>query len=127
MFTVRESDIVDNAAVITRRMINEFKCADGWIGIVRYAYFERLLNRAINSGNNISLHGTVFYGVPTPSVTTKAFQGIPHNLVIKTPKYAYQRECRIIGSQPDNGNQRLQMEPIVGQPVRKYAKSSSKQ
>lgn len=100
MFTVRESDIVDNTVVITRRMIDEFRCADGWIGIVRYVRFERLLNRAIDSGNDISLHDTVFYGAPTPSVTTKAFQGIPHNLVIKTPKYAYQREYRIIGSQP---------------------------
>lgn len=33
-------------------------------------------------------------------MTVEAFQGIPHNLVIKTPKYAYQREYRIIGSQP---------------------------
>lgn len=29
MFTVRESDIVDNSVVITRRMIDEFRCADG--------------------------------------------------------------------------------------------------
>ena len=35
-FTVRESDIVDNAVVIIRRMNDEFRCADGWIGIVRY-------------------------------------------------------------------------------------------
>lgn len=100
MFTVRESDIVNNTVAITGRMIDEFRCADGWIGIVQYDRFERLLNRAIDSGNDISLHDTVIYGAPTPSVTTKAFQGIPRNLVIKTPKYAYQREYRIIGSQP---------------------------
>ena len=100
MFTVRESDIVDNTVVISRRMIDEFRCADGWIGIVRYAYFEQLLNRAIDTGNDISLHDTVFYGALTPSVTTKAFQGIPRNLITKTPKYAYQREYRIIGSHP---------------------------
>lgn len=29
----------------------------------------------------------------------EAYQGIPLNLVIKTPKYAYRREYRIIGSQ----------------------------
>ena len=28
MFTVRESDIVNNTVVITRRMIDEFRCAD---------------------------------------------------------------------------------------------------
>lgn len=29
MYTVRESDIVDNAVVITKRMVEEFKCSDG--------------------------------------------------------------------------------------------------
>lgn len=100
MYTVRESDIVDNAVVITKRMVEEFRCSDGWIGIVQYDRFEQLLNLKFDSGNDISLHSPVFYGAPTPSVTTKAFQGVPHNLVIKTPKYAYQREYRIIGSQP---------------------------
>ena len=100
MFTLWESDIVDNTVVITRRMIDEFRCAEGWIGIVRYSCFERLLNRKIDSGNGISLHSPVFYGAPAPSVTDEAFQGTPYNLVIKAPKYAYQREYRIIGSQP---------------------------
>lgn len=86
MFTVRESDIVDNTVVITRRMIDEFRCAEGWIGIVRYGCFERLLNRKIDSGNGISLHSPVFYGAPAPSVTDEAFQGVPYNLVIKAPK-----------------------------------------
>ena len=100
MFTLWESDIVDNTVVITRRMIDEFRCAEGWIGIVRYGCFERLLNRKIDSGNGISLHSPVFYGAPAPSVTDEAFQGTPYNLVIKAPKYAHQREYRIIGSQP---------------------------
>ena len=29
MFTVWESDIVDNAVVITKRMVEEFRCSDG--------------------------------------------------------------------------------------------------
>lgn len=33
-------------------------------------------------------------------MTDEAFQGTPYSLAIKTPKYAYQREYRIIGSQP---------------------------
>lgn len=33
-------------------------------------------------------------------MTDEAFQDTPYNLVIKAPKYAYQREYRIIGSQP---------------------------
>lgn len=44
-------------------------------------------------------------------MTDEAYRGIPLNLVIKTPKYAYQREYRMIGSQqvewhlkPDENN-----------------------
>ena len=35
MFTVQESDIVVSTVVITERLIEEFRCTDGWIGIVR--------------------------------------------------------------------------------------------
>lgn len=100
MFTVRKSDIVDNAVVISKRMIEEFRRADGWIGIVRNDRFRRLLKRKIDSGNGISLHAPVFYGAPAPCLTGEVLRGIPHNLVIKTPKYAYQKEYRIIGSRP---------------------------
>lgn len=55
MFTVREIDILNSTAVIARRMVKEFRCTDGWIGIARYDRFERLLNRKIDSGNGISL------------------------------------------------------------------------
>lgn len=67
---------------------------------MQYDRFEQLLSLKFDSGNGIPLHSPVFYGAPAPSVTGEAFQGIPHNLVIKTPKYAKQREYRIIGSQP---------------------------
>lgn len=43
--------------VIARRIIDEFRCADGWIGIVRNGRFEWLLNRKCNSENDISPHG----------------------------------------------------------------------
>lgn len=100
MFTVQESDIVNNAVVITKRMIEEFRCHDGWIGIVRYDGFEQLLNRKTGSGNDISFHRSVFYGAPTPSLTGEMLQGVPWNIIIKMPKYAYQREYRIVGTQP---------------------------
>lgn len=45
-------------------------------------------------------HGPISYGVPGPKLIREIFEGIPHNLVIKTPKYAYQQEYRIIGSRP---------------------------
>ena len=48
-----ESGTVNSAALITRRLIEEFRCVDGWIGIVRYTCFEQPLDRNGNSGDNI--------------------------------------------------------------------------
>ena len=100
MFTVRENGIVNSTVVITGRTIGKFRCADGWIDIVRYDRLEQLFNLKFDSGNGISLHRPVFYGTLAPSVADEAFQGIPLNLLIRTTKYAYQREYRIIGSRP---------------------------
>lgn len=48
-----KSGTVNNAVLITRRLIEEFRCADGWIDIVRYTCFERPLDRKGNSGDDI--------------------------------------------------------------------------
>lgn len=45
-------------------------------------------------------HGPFSHGAPKACFTAETLQGTPYNLFIKTPKYAYQREYRIIGSQP---------------------------
>lgn len=100
MYTVRENDIVDNAVKFPIRMIQEFGCADGWIGIVRYDSFARLADRHTTDDGSIYAHGPISYGVPGPKLIREIFEDIPHNLVIKTPKYAYQKEYRIIGSRP---------------------------
>lgn len=100
MYTVRENDIVDGSVQIPKRMIREFGCADGRIGIVQYDSFARLADRHIADDGSIYAHGPISYGVPGPKLIREIFEGIPHNLVIKTPKYAYQQEYRIIGSRP---------------------------
>lgn len=100
MYTVSENDIVDNTVKIPIRMIQEFGCADGWIGIVQYDSFARLADRHTADDGSIYAHGPISYGVPGPKLIREIFEGIPHNLVIKTPKYAYQKEYRIVGSRP---------------------------
>ena len=102
MYTVRESDIVGNTVKIPIRMIQEFGCEDGWIGIVQYDSFKCLANRHVVDGGNIYAHGPISYGVPGPKLIREIFEGIPHNLVIKTPKYAHQQEYRIIGHNRSN-------------------------
>lgn len=99
MYTVRENDTVNNCVHIPMRMIREFGCTDGWIGIVRYDSFARLANSHIADGGSIYAHGAISYGVPGPKLIDEIFQGTTCNLLIKTPRYAYQREYRIIGAQ----------------------------
>lgn len=100
MHTVRVHDIVDNTVKIPMRMIREFGCADGWIGIMQYDSFARLPDRHAADNGSIYAHGPISYGIPGPKLIREIFEGTPHNLVIKTPKYAYQKEYRIIGSRP---------------------------
>ena len=102
MYAVRENDIVDNTVKIPIRMIQEFGCADGWIGIVQYDSFARLADRHVADGGSIYAHGPISYGVPGPKLIHEIFEGIRHNLVIKTLKYAYQKEYRIIGCDRSN-------------------------
>lgn len=42
MHTVRENNIADNTVKISMRIIQEFRCADGRIGIVQYGRFSLL-------------------------------------------------------------------------------------
>ena len=67
---------------------------------MQYASFARLADRHIAEDGSIYAHGPISYGVPGPKLIREIFEGIPHNLVIKTPKFAYQKEYRIIGSRP---------------------------
>ena len=64
MYTVREKDIVDNAVKIPMRMIQEFGCAGGRIGIVQYDSFARLADGYIADDGNNYAHGPVSYGAP---------------------------------------------------------------
>lgn len=67
MYTVRENDIVSSSVQIPMRMIREFGCADGWIGIVRYDSFARLANSHIADSGSIYVHSAISYGVPDQS------------------------------------------------------------
>ena len=85
MYTVRENDIVDNTVKIPIRMIQEFGCADWWIGIVQYDSFARIADRHTADDGSIYAHGPIPYSVPRPKLIREIFEGIPRNLVIKTP------------------------------------------
>ncbi len=100
MYAVRESEVVDGTVAIPRRMIGEFGCANGWVGVVRHDRFTRLVDSCVENDKGIFAHGLISYGTPGIKLTREILQGIPHNLFIKTPEYAYQREYRVLGANP---------------------------
>lgn len=53
MCTVRENNIADNTVKIPMCIIQEFGCADGWIGIVQYGRFALLADGHIAEGEDI--------------------------------------------------------------------------
>ena len=64
MYTVRESETFNNCVQSPMRMIREFGCADGWIGIVRYESFARLIDSHTTCGEEVYAHGAISYGIP---------------------------------------------------------------
>ncbi len=73
MHTVREKDIIDNTVKIPIRMIQEFGCADGRIGIVQRDSFARLADRHTADDGSVYAHGPVSHGVPRAKTDPRDF------------------------------------------------------
>lgn len=97
MYTVRENDIVNNTVKIPKRMIQEFGCEDGWIGIVQYASFARLADRHIAEGGSIYAHGPISYGVPGPKLIREIFGASRTILLSKRPSMHIRRSIESSG------------------------------
>jgi len=91
--------LINYANITSQRSTAPLVCLYGY-ACLQYGRFARLADRHIAEDGNIYAHGPISYGVPGPKLIREILEGIPHNLVIKTPKYAYQQEYRIIGSRP---------------------------
>lgn len=102
MYAVRVNDIVDNTVKIPMRMIQEFGCTDGWIGIVQYDSFARLADRHTADDGSIYAHGPISYSVPWPKLIREIFEGSPHNLVIKRPSTHIRRSIESSGRDRSN-------------------------
>ena len=91
--------LINYANITSQRSTAPLVCLYGY-AYLQYDSFARLADRHTTDDGSIYAHGPISYGVPGPKLIREIFEGIPHNLVIKTPKYAYQKEYRIIGSRP---------------------------
>ena len=91
--------LINYANITSQRSTAPLVCLYGY-ACLQYDSFASLADRHIADDGSIYAHGPISYGVPGPKLIREIFEGIPHNLVIKTPKYAYQQEYRIIGLRP---------------------------
>lgn len=91
--------LINYANITSQRSTAPLVCLYGY-AYLQYDSFARLADRHTADDGSIYAHGPISYGVPRPKLIREIFEGIPHNLVIKTPKFAYQKEYRIIGSRP---------------------------
>lgn len=91
--------LINYANITSQRSTAPLVCLYGY-ACLQYSSFAHIADRHIADGGSIYAHGPISHGVPEPKLICEIFEGIPRNLVIKTPKYSYQREYRIIGSRP---------------------------
>lgn len=91
--------LINYANITSQRSTAPLVCLYGYV-CLQYDSFACLADRRIADDGSIYAHGPISYGVPRPKLIREIFEGIPYNLVIKTPKYAYQQEYRIIASRP---------------------------
>lgn len=100
LYSVMATDIVNGKTVISKRVIDDFECANGWAVIIEYEPFLKALSALDNEGHSWE-SGPVSYG-RIAHVQTEHFL-VSHdmtNLFIKHPDFAYQKEYRIVVNDP---------------------------
>lgn len=78
MCTVRENNIADNTVKISMRIIREFRCAEGRIGIVKHGRFKLLADGHIAEDGYI--YAQRLRGTPLPQQNPESsllLSGVP--------------------------------------------------
>lgn len=96
MYMIKDEDIIDSQVEIAKKVIDDFNCQNGFMVLIPFAPFERVLQTADTGG--FRLCGTeVWYGYPTNDDIEKLFNSNNAlSLKIKNPHFHYQREYRLI-------------------------------
>lgn len=96
MYCVFDNDIIDGKILISKRVIEDFKCEDGFLVLLEYEEFEKRLLTVKTNGYQLDA-GRVGYAY-------KKFDGLADmlndksgkSLFIKNPYFSYQKEFRIV-------------------------------
>lgn len=96
MYLIKDEDISDGKVIIDKRVIEDFDCQQGFMVIILFNSFERVLPTADTGG--YAMNGAeVWYGVPTQEDIVKMLNSEDAlNLIVKHPYFRYQKEYRLI-------------------------------
>lgn len=97
-YTVYENNIADNRIAISKKVIEEFNCEQGFAVLIDYLGFKQDLEKIkAAQGINYCEH-TVLYQSPSRDKSKKKMfvNGTVENLFYKSPRYQYQREHRVV-------------------------------
>lgn len=96
-YTVYENDIADNRIAISKKVIEELNCEQGFAVLIDYLGFKQDLEKIkAAQGINYCEH-TVLYQPPSRDRSKEMFaNGTVENLFYKSPRYQYQREHRVV-------------------------------
>lgn len=100
MFSVSSADINSNCIEIPERIIEDFSCSNGFVVVINYRGFINKLSLIDTNGYSL-IGDQVQYGTPTFELSTQWLcSNSCEHLFVKRPWFSYQREFRIVVTEP---------------------------
>lgn len=97
MYSVKDSEIIDDKILIDKRTIQDFCCEEGCLAVIKYDGFIKQFKDKYQ--DNFVSHGMVSYTKLGPqSFASLANDVYCRNLLIKDPLFSHQHEYRFIMS-----------------------------
>lgn len=96
MYAVEEIDIINDTVHIDKKVIDDFKCANGYAVVIKFSDFEQLLKSCDTTGYAMT-GGLVKYGTLSNDDIKYFFKDkLCSNLFVKRPCFRHQHEYRIV-------------------------------
>ena len=96
-YSVDDSDVISNENIkIDKRCIDDFKCKDGYIVIINFSEFEKMLPTIDTEGYQLSAGKVSYRNIVFEELADLMKKETLDNVFIKRLKYSYQKEYRIV-------------------------------
>jgi hypothetical protein len=96
-YSVDDSDVISNGNIkIDKRCIDDFKCKDGYIVIINFSEFEKMLPIIDTEGYQLTAGKVSYRNIAFEELANLMKKETLDNVFVKRPKYSYQKEYRIV-------------------------------